>query len=337
MTTNSLTRGDRAPDFVLPAADGTPTRYYAHAGGRAALLVFAGEGSQAALESLPQALAPIPDGELTTHVVGPPAVADLQLPFGCFQDAEGRAASAYRTGGAPTAFLLDRSLRVRDVVPFTDPEAVAKAAARLVADLAWTTDAPPEITLQAPVLVVPDVLSPQQCSALVGVWENEGHHETGVEASADGRRAEQVTATKKRRTDHIVTDAERSRSIATMVGRRVMPEIQRAFAYRATRFEGFKIVCYEAADRGFFAAHRDNLSPSTAHRRFALTLNLSDDYEGGQLRFPEHGPQLYRPPMGAALIFSCSLLHEVLDVTAGRRFVLLSFLFGDEAQAGAQQ
>ena len=110
-----------------------------------------------------------------------------------------------------------------------------------------------------------------------------------------------------------------------------MPELSKAFAYRASRFEGFKIACYQASDGGFFSAHRDNLSPATAHRRFALTLNLNHGYQGGQLRFPEYGPELYRPAAGAALVFSCSHLHEVLDVTAGRRFVLLSFLFGEEA------
>ncbi len=29
------------------------------------------------------------------------------------------------------------------------------------------------------------------------------------------------------------------------------------------------------------------------------------------------------------LLFSCSLLHEVTEVTAGERFALLSFLFGE--------
>src|SRR5512133_1294418 len=71
-------------------------------------------------------------------------------------------------------------------------------------------------------------------------------------------------------------------------------------------------------------------SAPTAHRRFGLTLNLNDGYQGGQLRFPEYGPELYRPAAGAGLLFSCSHLHDVLDVTAGRRFVLLSFLFGEE-------
>src|SRR6267143_4080830 len=35
-----LGRGERAPDFVLPLQDGTPTRFYARAGGTPAVLVF---------------------------------------------------------------------------------------------------------------------------------------------------------------------------------------------------------------------------------------------------------------------------------------------------------
>jgi len=105
--------------------------------------------------------------------------------------------------------------------------------------------------------------------------------------------------------------------------------VRKAFGYRATRFEGFKIACYDSATGGFFRPHRDNLTPATAHRAFALTLNLNDSYEGGQLRFPEYGNQLYRPDAGAALVFSGSHLHEVREVTAGRRFVLLSFLYSD--------
>ncbi len=65
--------------------------------------------------------------------------------------------------------------------------------------------------------------------------------------------------------------------ISQRVGRRVMPEVRKALGYRATRFEGFKICCYDARTRGFFKAHRDNLSPATAHRKFALSLNLNDD------------------------------------------------------------
>jgi predicted 2-oxoglutarate/Fe(II)-dependent dioxygenase YbiX len=146
--------------------------------------------------------------------------------------------------------------------------------------------------------------------------------DTGVERAG----AEVLDDAYKRRRDHTVRDPL-MRDLSTMVGRRIMPEVRKAFGYRATRFEGFKIACYDASTGGFFRAHRDNLTPATAHRAFALTLNLNDGYEGGELRFPEYGNQLYRPDAGAALVFSCSQLHEVRDITAGRRFVLLSFLF----------
>ena len=54
------------------------------------------------------------------------------------------------------------------------------------------------------------------------------------------------------------------------------------------------------------------------HRRFAVTLNLNDGFEGGELWFQEFGPRRYRPPPGGAAVFSCSLLHEARPVTAGR-------------------
>jgi predicted 2-oxoglutarate/Fe(II)-dependent dioxygenase YbiX len=326
-----LGRGERAPDLVLASRDGTPTRYYAHAGGRPALLVLADQACVARLHALAEGLTAIGDEHLTVHVVGPPALAGHDLPFPLLQDPDGRAAAAYRTGGTPTAFLLDPNLRVRATLPLADGARLAADVAELVAELVWDDRRPREITTQAPLLVVPDVLDPEQCAELIAVWEQQGHRHTGVESSTGGGRAEQRNTQLKRRRDHVVGDPRRSRELATTIGRRVLPELSKAFAYRASRFEGFKIACYQASDRGFFSAHRDNLSPTTAHRRFALTLNLNDDYQGGQLRFPEYGPERYRPAAGAALLFSCSHLHEVLDVTAGQRFVLLSFLFGEDA------
>jgi predicted 2-oxoglutarate/Fe(II)-dependent dioxygenase YbiX len=326
-----LGRGERAPDMVLASSDGTPTRYYAHAGGRPALLVLADQACVARLQALAEGLGAIGDADLTVHVVGPPALVGHDLPFPLLQDPDGRAAAAYRTGGAPTAFLLDPNLRVRATLPFADGARIAADVAALVAELVWDDRRPREITTQAPLLVVADVLDPEQCAELIAVWEQQGHRQTGVEApTTGGGRAEQRSAQLKRRRDHVVGDSQRSRELATTIGRRVVPELAKAFAYRASRFEGFKIACYQASDRGFFGAHRDNLSPATAHRRFALTLNLNDGYQGGQLRFPEYGPELYRPAPGAALLFSCSHLHEVLEVTAGRRYVLLSFLFAEE-------
>ena len=42
-----------------------------------------------------------------------------------------------------------------------------------------------------------------------------------------------------------------------------------------------------------------------------------EQFEGGELRFPEFGDQRYRPANGTAIVFSSSLLHEALHVTSG--------------------
>src|SRR4029450_13164181 len=125
-----LGRGERAPDLVLAARDGTPTRYYAQAGGRPALLVFADQACLQRLDALAEALAAIGGTDLTGPAVGPPALAGQGLRFGWLQDPAGRAAGAYRTGGVPTVFLLDPNLRVRATLRFADgPRGRADVAA----------------------------------------------------------------------------------------------------------------------------------------------------------------------------------------------------------------
>jgi predicted 2-oxoglutarate/Fe(II)-dependent dioxygenase YbiX len=117
----------------------------------------------------------------------------------------------------------------------------------------------------------------------------------------------------------------------------VFPEIERAFQARMASFELPRVGCYESAAQRFFGRHRDNRTAHTAHRLFAVTVNLNTGtYEGGQLRFPEFGRQLYQPGPGGAVVFSCSLLHEALPVTSGRRFDLFSF-FTDAAGAKREQ
>jgi predicted 2-oxoglutarate/Fe(II)-dependent dioxygenase YbiX len=62
-------------------------------------------------------------------------------------------------------------------------------------------------------------------------------------------------------------------------------------------------------------------------------INLNADaYEGGDLGFPEFGPEPYRGETGVAVVFPCSLLHEALPMKQGTRFAFLPFFY-DEAAA----
>ena len=112
-----------------------------------------------------------------------------------------------------------------------------------------------------------------------------------------------------------------------------MPEIHKVHQFAATRMERYIVSCYESATRGHFRAHRDNTTKGTAHRRFALSVNLNDDFEGGEVGFPEYGPRTFKAPRGGAVVFSCSLLHAVSPVTRGKRYAFLPFLYDDAAAA----
>ena len=123
------------------------------------------------------------------------------------------------------------------------------------------------------------------------------------------------------------------------LNRFLKPQILKAFQFEVTRVERWLIACYDgdAEDGGHFRAHRDNTTKGTAHRKFACTINLNaEDYEGGDLRFPEFGQRSYRAPTGGAVIFSCSLLHEALRVTRGKRYAFLPFFY-DEAGARVRE
>jgi predicted 2-oxoglutarate/Fe(II)-dependent dioxygenase YbiX len=121
------------------------------------------------------------------------------------------------------------------------------------------------------------------------------------------------------------------RDAQNRIERRIFPEILKGYSYKATRIARYIVSCYLAEDGGHFRAHRDNTSKRTAHRRFAVSINLNAEFDGGELSFPEYGPRSLKPPPGAAVVFSCALLHAVSPVAHGRRYAFLPFLYDEEA------
>lgn len=188
------------------------------------------------------------------------------------------------------------------------------------------------VEISAPVLLTPRVFEPDFCRRLIALYEAQGGHERGFMVERDGKTVEVADHAFKRRADHVMEDAELRRACLTRISRRLAPEIQKAFQFKATRMERYLIGRYDSAVGGHFRPHRDNTTKGTAHRRFAVTLNLNAEaYEGGELVFPEFGPKRYKPPTGGAVVFSCSLMHEATPVTRGVRYAFLPFLYDEEA------
>ena len=184
----------------------------------------------------------------------------------------------------------------------------------------------------APVLLVPQIFEPEFCRRLIALYEADGGEESGFMRDVDGKTMLLVDPNHKQRRDCTIEDASLRREIVARMNRRLNPAIERAFQFRPTRIERYLVACYDSSG-GYFRPHRDNTTLGTAHRRFAVTINLNaGDYDGGDLRFPEFGGRTYRAPTGGAIVFSCSLMHEATPVTRGRRFAFLPFLY-DEAAA----
>lgn len=188
------------------------------------------------------------------------------------------------------------------------------------------------VPLHAPVLIVPRVFEPAFCRRLIEVYDRDGGHVSGVMREVDGMTVPVIDGFKRRR-DATIEDEALKTEIRSRLSNRLLPMIKKAFMFEVTRVERYIVACYDAEDGGHFKAHRDNTTRATAHRQFACSINLNaEEFEGGDLRFPEFGPQTYRPPTGGAVIFSCALLHEATPVTRGRRYAYLPFFY-DAAHA----
>lgn len=231
-----------------------------------------------------------------------------------------------QTRFTPHWLLLDRTLRVIRSAPLTEGREIIAA----LRDWLVQEDAP-----TAPVLIVPRVFEPAMCERLIGYYKETGGLESGFMSQEGAMTVAKYNYDHKRRSDCLVEDEYLQQQIGARLMRFLIPSIQRAFQFEATRIERYLVACYGSADGGgHFKPHRDNTTAGTAHRRFACTINLNaDDYEGGDLRFPEFGRKTYRAPTGGAVVFSCSMMHEALAVTAGERYAFLPFLYDE---AGAQ-
>jgi predicted 2-oxoglutarate/Fe(II)-dependent dioxygenase YbiX len=241
-----------------------------------------------------------------------------------------REALARWGGEAPFLVVIDRAARVVAICE-GDPERAFAAA--VAAAAALPREAPSEDPLPAPVLVIPNVLNPEFCRGLVAHFEASPYERGGMAGrDAEGRGYHKIDEAKKKRDDFVLgpKDAMLAGALNGII-RRCIPEIRKAFNVAIAHTDRLLVARYGEGD--FFLRHRDNAAPGIEFRQFALSINLNDDFEGGHVIFPEYNARRYKPPVGAGVVFSCSLLHEARPVTKGTRYVLLTFLHDTAAQA----
>ena len=302
--------------------------------GRAIALAFLGSAADPAAEAALAALSAdrrlVDEGKAAFFAVvresglGPEIALEARFPSIVFLWDGDETARAF--GADRSLVILDPMLRVVDVAPLDQPARAFEVLARL------SRPHPAFACPPAPILTLTHVFEPELCAHLIAEFERDGGKDTGFMQDVGGRSVETFDGTWKSRRDLHLTDRRLIASLRARIGRRICPEIKKAFQMRPTRIERDLVARYDSETGGHFGPHRDDTGNAIAHRRFAVSINLNADFEGGEISFPEYSPQSFKPAPGTAVVFSASILHQVSRVTRGRRYVFLTFLFDEEAE-----
>lgn len=184
--------------------------------------------------------------------------------------------------------------------------------------------------LHAPVLTIPSVLSEAECAQLIDHFNASDDFHHGPLSTAPKNQGFKMLIfenNRQDRVDHIIKDRNIHNLLSNRISTKIIPWIKKAFSVDINRFESLHIAKYNGPREGTKLGHRDNVSAQTAYRRFALSMSLNSDFEGGEIVFKEFSDDGYAPPAGTAMVFSSSLLHEVQETTKGTRYNLISHFF----------
>lgn len=203
--------------------------------------------------------------------------------------------SIERVEAQPTIFLVDGTLRVRQIIHSVHPQA---EIAQLLQDI------PEKLFYQetAPVLKVPFTFDQILCQNLLKQW-----------------------MCKEKETE----EGALERSVDLCIAKRVLPCLRAAFRYTPVYREPPQII--QQSTLPLDRLLKANALPTTHTREFALIIPLKMEVlEGHELIFLEYGPTQYHVNVGEALVFSCDLLHQYLSSKQGEIYWFMTFFHTEQ-------
>jgi predicted 2-oxoglutarate/Fe(II)-dependent dioxygenase YbiX len=188
-------------------------------------------------------------------------------------------------------------------------------------------------TLAPNLFTVPNFLSPDECRALIARGES-----LGFEAASVATAAGPQMLTNVRNNDRVTFEDP---AYAQSLWPRVLPHLPPSTdgAKPIGLSERFRFYRYDPSQR--FKGHRDGVverSP-TEKTRLTFMIYLNDDFAGGETVFYSEDRvgglrqvvASVRPATGTALCFAHEWWHEGAPVTSGRKYVLRSDVFFQNA------
>jgi len=172
-------------------------------------------------------------------------------------------------------------------------------------------------TEQPLVWTIGDVLSAEECAAVIDRMSGVGYEEAPINTS----RGPRIVRDHRNNTRAVFDDPKYAALLFERVRHR-LPE--RIFEWRLLglneRFRGYR---YEPGQ--YFARHYDGAFKRHSKERSFITfmVYLNEGFGGGETAF-RHGKPTIVPRTGQVLCFQHKLLHEGCPVTSGTKYVLRS-------------
>lgn len=195
-------------------------------------------------------------------------------------------------------YILDRNRRIKDLKEFNNVEEII--------DLKIEKNS---LKINVPYLMIENVLDDKLLKRVLDYYNNSNNQE--LHNSCNKNRL------------HVHPDQELEKMIDNKLSRSLFPEIKKIFYFDVEYRELYKICSYNSETNGRFAAHRDTVYPHQ-HRKFALSLILNDDYEGGELYLPEYDLSI-KPKANTAIVFPGICTHQVNPIISGSRKTIITF------------
>lgn len=191
------------------------------------------------------------------------------------------------------------------------------------------------ISAQAPVLLVPHVITEMTALSLYQWWVDALNASPSSEPGADPKHrlaALERLLGQPQADDHTpamdTTGQSLEQSLDSAVEQHILPWMQKAYFTRLKRQEPYRVVFYDTQTAGSFQP--GGLLTTQSSRQWAVCIPLTEGFEGGEWSFPDFGSSvLYKPSVGSALVFSMALAHEIKAVLSGERLVLMGYFAGE--------
>ena len=195
-------------------------------------------------------------------------------------------------------YILDANRRIKHLKEFSNIEEIIEL--KIEKDI---------LSINVPYLMIENVLDDKLLKRVLDYYNNSSNQE--LHNSCNKNRL------------HVHPDQELEKMIDNKLSRSLFPEIKKIFYFDVEYRELYKICSYNSETNGRFAAHRDTPYPHQ-HRKFALSLILNDDYEGGELILPEYYTSL-KPKANTAIVFPGICTHQVNPIISGSRKTIITF------------